>query len=185
MPAGHIHDRITLGSLPIVGGASLALTQSASQTLGLCTAFLFSGLMFGPDLDIYSRQFCRWGPARVMWIPYQRLLKHRSWCSHGPFVGTALRLLYVLSWLALGGGLVWMVLDALGSAWSWQQLGAIAHTSWQHYRPEYLAVLIGLELGAMSHSGSDWIGSTLKRRRRSRSKLHSLRHRPAKSRRSP
>ncbi len=177
MPAGHVHDRITLSSLPVVGGLSLAATQSASQTLGLCTAFLFSGLMFGPDLDIYSRQFRRWGPARVIWIPYQRLCKHRSWFSHGPLVGTVLRLIYLLSWLALGGGLVWMVLNYLNLAWSWQQLGAISQASWQRHTPEYLSIFAGLELGAMSHSISDWVGSILGKRRRARATSRPLRHR--------
>jgi len=70
MPSGRTHDRITCGVRP----SSLVLpgyTQSSDPTLIVSGAFLFSGLMFGPDLDLHSVQYKRWGPLRLLWIPYQ------------------------------------------------------------------------------------------------------------------
>ena len=61
MPSGQIHDRITLWSLPWIVVVSLLVTRNGSLTLILAGGFLFSGLMFGPDLDIHSIQFKRWG----------------------------------------------------------------------------------------------------------------------------
>lgn len=39
-----------------------------------------------------------WG---LMWWPYQKLVKHRSWVSHSPLVSTVIRLLYMLFWFCL------------------------------------------------------------------------------------
>ena len=57
--------------------------------------------MLGPDLDIHSIQYRRWGPLRWIWLPYQKALKHRSQLSHGPIIGTAVRVMYLSVWIAL------------------------------------------------------------------------------------
>ena len=101
MPSGSTHDRITLWSLPWVVGLTLLLTRNGDLTLIVTVAFLFSGLMFGPDLDIYSVQFKRWGKLRWIWLPYQNLLRHRSIISHGLIIGTVVRVIYLLSLLAI------------------------------------------------------------------------------------
>ncbi|MBW4577746.1 MAG: metal-binding protein [Aphanothece sp. CMT-3BRIN-NPC111] len=164
MPSGRTHDRITLWSLPFVAGLTFGLTKSSDLTLIVAGSFLFSGLMFGPDLDIHSRQFIRWGWLRWIWIPYQKTLRHRSIFSHGPVIGTTLRVVYLANWLLLLG-LLGLIVAQLwwGDEWSWQRLAEDAVGSlFQHY-PQLIALLAGLELGAMSHSFSDWGGSAYKR----------------------
>ncbi|NET52662.1 MAG: metal-binding protein, partial [Merismopedia sp. SIO2A8] len=99
MPSGQTHDRITLWSLPVVSGLCVTLTKSSDLTLMLSAGFLFGGLMFGPDLDIYSRQFKRWGWLRWIWIPYQKSMRHRSVLSHGLLIGTTLRVVYLAIWI--------------------------------------------------------------------------------------
>lgn len=64
-------------------------------------SFLLGGLWLSPDLDTLSRPTARWGPLALLWWPYRRLLSHRSLFSHGPLIGSALRLLYLLA-LVLG-----------------------------------------------------------------------------------
>lgn len=163
MPSGRTHDRITLWSLPIVAGLSFGLVRSTHLTLFVSGAFLFSGLMFGPDLDINSRQFQRWGWFRWLWRPYQTSLNHRSFLSHGPLIGTALRVLYLATWLVAPIVLGWVTDTILGLEWSilgflesgWRSLG--------EHHTEVFALLVGLELGAMSHSVSDWSSSAYKR----------------------
>lgn len=163
MPSGRTHDRITLWGLPFVTGVTFGLTHSSNLTLLVSGAFLFSGLMFGPDLDIHSVQYKRWGCLRWLWIPYQKTLRHRSLLSHGLIIGTTLRLLYLAIWLGIIGifalgivALVWNV------GWSWQVLAQLAKRSTQ-YSTEWIALYLGLELGAMSHSVSDWGSSTYKK----------------------
>ena len=166
MPSGTIHDRITLWTLPWISGITYGLTRNGDLTLLVSGSFLFSGLMFGPDLDILSIQLKRWGFLRGIWRPYRQLLRHRSFFSHGLIIGTCLRVMYLLAiviWLAIF--LVGIAQLLFGFPWNWQQF-AIAkyHLLTHYYYRESLAVFIGLELGAMSHSLSDWIGSNHKKR---------------------
>jgi uncharacterized metal-binding protein len=180
MPSGRRHDSITLWTLPLVAGVTFERTGNGTLTLLLSGGYLFSGLMFGPDLDIYSRQYQRWGPLRWIWLPYRRHLRHRSFWSHGPLVGTAGRVLYLLAWLGLGGVAIALV-GAIGAYFlsrlpDWHQVlqqcvnsgSQWAGQSLQQDFSHWLAVLIGLELGAISHSLSDWLGSAYYRLRRPR-----------------
>ncbi|MBW4551193.1 MAG: metal-binding protein [Aphanocapsa sp. GSE-SYN-MK-11-07L] len=168
MPTGRTHDRITLTSLPVVGGSTLWVSHSTRLTLIVCASFLFSGLMFGPDLDIYSCQFRRWGWLRWLWLPYQKLLRHRSLFSHGPVIGTLFRLLYLAIWLLLLGSIgLSVAIYSRQVAWDWRSGIELAKRYVQQYPFEGLALLIGLELGAMSHYLSDWGGSVYKRLKQS------------------
>ncbi|MGB8702089.1 MAG: metal-binding protein [Thermosynechococcaceae cyanobacterium] len=167
MPSGATHDRITIMGLPLVGGIALLATHSPSIALTMASSFLFSGLMFGPDLDIYSVQYKRWGLFRWIWRPYQNAIRHRSWLSHGPIVGTAIRLLYLGSWVAVLGGIVLGIAIAnrhpIGQ---WETFVTGAKQSILQYAGEFTALLVGLELGALSHSLSDHIGSAWKKWRK-------------------
>lgn len=164
MPSGRTHDRITLWSLPVIVGLTTLSTRNPTVTLLVAGGYLFSGLMFGPDLDIYSVQFKRWGYLRGLWIPYQRSMRHRSRFSHGFLLGTTLRLGYLLGIVGLGiclpilVGQVFFKLD-----WDWGER-AIALGTWVgNHRIGLTALFIGLELGAMSHAIADWTGSRYKR----------------------
>jgi uncharacterized metal-binding protein len=174
MPSGATHDRITLISLPIASGLTLLISRSASITLCLAGSFLFSGLMFGPDLDIYSVQFKRWGMLRWIWRPYQKSMRHRSWFSHGPIIGTLIRLVYLGCWVALGG-VIYNGVAILNhwAFWSWDSIQHQIRLLALQYNGQGLAILAGLELGALSHSWSDAIGSAWKKWRKPRRK-----HRP-------
>ena len=146
------------------------LTRQGNLALIIAGAFLFSGLMFGPDLDIYSVQFKRWGKLRFIWYPYQKLLRHRSWLSHGLIVGTAIRLVYLLGWLSLIGSLgLALVQFAWGVDW-WQPFTQATVYYLHNYSTEAIALVIGLELGAMSHALSDWLHSAYKRLQKSKSR---------------
>lgn len=151
MPLGSTHDRITLWTAPGVTLAAGLLGNSAAVALAVGSAYLFSGLMFSGDLDTDSRQYRRWLFLRWIWLPYRRCLQHRSFWSHGPIVGTALRVLY-LGW------------------WQWRPWAWRNHL-WQglHAHAETLLwVGMGLELGSLNHSLSDCLVSRWRRWRRRR-----------------
>src|SRR5438270_484482 len=69
MPSGKTHDAITL----LLAAPTFAAAWGATGSLALASVatagMLFGGLMFGPDLDILSRQYTRWGPLRLLWWP--------------------------------------------------------------------------------------------------------------------
>jgi uncharacterized metal-binding protein len=164
LPSGRTHDRVTLWSSPIIAGGTLYLTKRADLAFWVSGGFLVSGLIFGPDLDLYSFHYKRWGIFRYLWRPYQQAIKHRSIWSHGPIVGTIGRILYLGLWLGLVG-LLWLGISQLiwGQAYTGQQLLKIFTHSLNRDRAIYIALFCGLELGAMSHYLSDWAVSTFKR----------------------
>ncbi len=163
MPSGQTHDRITLWALPFVAGVTFLQTWSGNLTLLVAGGFMFGGLMFGPDLDIYSRHYQRWGFLRFIWLPYQKSLRHRSFLSHGPIIGTMLRVLYLGSVVGILAIFAVVIAEKLCNVTLWQMLGENLVRSLTHYSAEFLSLLLGLELGAMSHSLSDWGGSAYKR----------------------
>lgn len=182
MPSGRTHDSITLWCLPAIAILTWIVTQNSTIVLIICAGYLFSGLMFGPDLDIHSQQFKRWGIIGWIWLPYRKRLRHRSRFSHGILIGTLLRLLYLIFWVCLfvGTGIVVSAIAQhyLGTVPDWQALTQqnitnslqLVVNGIRTYPFECLAFVIGLELGAMSHSLSDWTGSAWKRWRKQRRK---------------
>jgi uncharacterized metal-binding protein len=160
MPSGRTHDRITFWCLPFVLGLTLCVTRSPALIVIVLLSFLVGGLMLGPDLDIRSIQYKRWGPIKGIWIPYRLALKHRSSLSHGPIIGTALRVIYLAFWIGLFAVIAIAVLNIVWDAQlTWHSLSLTVNYLLKRYWVEGIAVLIGLEAGAMSHSISDTIGS--------------------------
>jgi len=142
MCSGKTHDSITYLTAPLVGGLCFAVTNDIDQTLLFTGSFLFSGLMFGPDLDCKSIQVKRWGQLKWIWKPYQHLIPcHRHPLSHGFLLGTIVRLLYM-------SPVVYLVCVSFEIPFSWT-----------------IASLIfwGLETGAMSHSIADQLCTNYKK----------------------
>jgi len=167
MPSGRTHDRITLILLPPIAAASFLVSGSGKLTLLLLASYLFSGFLFGPDLDIHSVQYKRWGYLRWLWLPYRSMIRHRSWLSHGLLVGTIFRLFYFGSFLLLGAIIIIPILHNFwGVSWDWRTWPEQAIALLHHHPQGAIAIFLGLELGAMSHSCSDWIGSAYKRSRK-------------------
>ncbi|MEY4431717.1 MAG: hypothetical protein RLZZ533_1653 [Cyanobacteriota bacterium] len=145
MASGRAHDRATwLLAAPVALLWWPWLGPAGSIAAGL--AFVLGGLWLSPDLDTRSNPTRRWGPLRLLWWPYRRLLSHRSLLSHAPLLGSAGRLLYLgalvlaLSWLA----------QPLGSP-SPGALTQRASQLWHQHQPLALAALVGLEASAWLH----------------------------------
>lgn len=178
MSSGSTHDRITLWSLPVVASCTYIATQSSDRTLIVSGAFLFSGLMFGPDLDIYSVQYKRWGYLRWLWLPYQKAIKHRSLLSHGVIIGTTLRLLYLAAWISLLGVISLLIAQLWGFSWNWQFLRKID----RKLMYQAIALFVGLELGAISHIVSDRLSTYKRKHKASRQSKGKIRIAKPKSR---
>ncbi|MDJ0508381.1 MAG: metal-binding protein [Crocosphaera sp.] len=165
MPSGRTHDRITLISLPPLAMLGLIFIGQGEWIVWFSGAYLFSGLMFGPDLDIYSIQYKRWGAIRWLWLPYQKCLRHRSFFSHGLIVGTVIRVVYLLTIVFIVAIFVVSILQSiLGFDWNWKTFIDNQFNLIKYQYPEVaIASLMGLELGAMSHSLSDYLVSYWKK----------------------
>jgi uncharacterized metal-binding protein len=174
MPNHRVHDALTVAAAAALPPAYYLLVPepeaiTAAVLAGSC---LLSGVMFSPDLDLPSRSRRRWGPAGVLWAPYEKLVPHRSWVSHSVVAGPLLRLayfvgvIYLLLW-----GLLWMVkewlvpLDRNALVRSGREsvvAFAAAHPDWS------AAALFGFITGAVVHTAADVVWSARTRRRRRR-----------------
>lgn len=190
MPAGKTHDRITLyAALPLsalAGTVAMWLNNPVVTVLAIA-GHLFSGFMFGPDLDCRSDPYYRWRWLRYIWIPYRNLIpRHRSVLSHGFAIGTTLRVAYLFTIVAM----ITMGYFVIASAWAtrsdlnlvskaqdWQTLLQVlefvagnAIAAWLKWLTwikdglvahpvEAIALWVGLEIGAMSHYLADAIVS--------------------------
>ncbi len=145
MASGRRHDRTTgwlalpFGLLwgPALGPAGVAVATGA---------FLVGGLWLSPDLDTRSNATRRWGPLRLLWWPYRRLLSHRSLLSHSPLLGTSLRLL----WLAVLVLLACAALGPLGAPPPGELLQR-GRELWGSQRPLLIAAFVGLEASSWLH----------------------------------
>lgn len=173
MPSGKIHDGVTLILAVPAFAAAYAATKSFSMAAVVATAFVFGGLMFGPDLDTVSRQYSRWRILRFLWFPYRRFFKHRSRFSHGLIFGAFGRVVYfmgVLTVIAFSAAYVYAAyvggkLPSLTEfARIWKTIGESTRANFgDHF---FLVVFAGLWLGAASHTLTDVAGSFIKTGRR-------------------
>lgn len=156
MPAGRTHDKITFVGSVVVGAVGCA---SYGLTIGMIvtTAFLFSGLMFNGDLDHDAEATCysRWWALKYLFWPYMKIMPHRSIWSHGPVIGTAVRLLYVGIYVAIVLAYpIYRDMIAVDDLVLWVTT----------YKTELIAAAAGLELGSLSHTLADWMPHWIMRR---------------------
>ena len=163
---------VTLMLAPPTFAAAWGLTGSVTLSVAATAAMLFGGLMFGPDLDIQSRQYTRWGPLRFLWLPYKVAFRHRSRWSHGIVFGTLIRVVYFAAVVTL---LVWAcvyaraVFLAGGTPPGWREVAG----AWQLVEATaagygvgpraLLAALAGLWWGAASHTLTDVAWSVVRK----------------------
>ena len=169
MPSGRTHDAITLLLAVPAFAAGYSFTHSVASAAVLGAAFVFGGLMFGPDLDTVSRQYSRWLIFRFLWFPYRKFFKHRSRFSHGLIFGALIRVVYFMGALTVAAFLAVYIYAAYSGgkvpgyvdfAWVWQSAGVFTRESFGEYFP--MLGFVGLWLGAASHTFTDMAGSFIK-----------------------
>ena len=169
MPSGKTHDAITfLTAVPAFAG-TFVLTRSVAAAAVVTAAYLFGGLMFGPDLDTVSVQHSRWSIFSFLWFPYRAFFKHRSRFSHGLIFGALLRVVYFLGVVTIVAvGCVLIRNAVIGGqtpefqdiARLWQQAGEYSRA---HFGPNILLLIfLGTWLGAASHTFTDVAGSFIR-----------------------
>lgn len=168
MPKGKTHDKISFLLVLPTFLATYFYTQDLNLSALVTLFMLFGGLMFGPDLDINSRQYQRWGPLRFLWLPYQKIFSHRSRFTHGIFLGTLVRIGYFFL-------IVTLVTVIISYAWlmfysktpnleklivqTTNQILILANTLPKIY---LIGSLIGVWLGAASHTIADLVTTAFK-----------------------
>lgn len=95
MPGYKTHDFIGVLSIIPVSGITLYLGHTIQTTTILDIGIVLGTYFLSPDLDLHSRIYRRWGVLRWIWIPYQKLIPHRSWLSHSGPISATIRLGYL------------------------------------------------------------------------------------------
>ncbi len=169
MPSGKTHDAITILLAVPAFAATYAVTHNVFSSTTVAAAFIFGGVMFGPDLDTVSRQYSRWYFFGFLWLPYRWCFKHRSRFSHGLILGALLRVVYFLGVSTL---LVYLIAFCVSSFNGsshydlgyftdvWRGIGEFVRANLGN--DFLLLVFVGLWLGAASHTFTDMAGSFIK-----------------------
>jgi uncharacterized metal-binding protein len=110
MPSGQTH--LVIEMLLLCGLAALGAVAAASGRLpsrevaAFLGAYLGSSLLLSPDLDLARSDVSRrWGPLRIVWMPYACLFRHRR-MSHRPLLGPLSRIAYLAVVAAAIGAVV-------------------------------------------------------------------------------
>lgn len=102
-------------------------------------------LLISPDLDIYSRPYQNWKWLRFIWLPYQKMLRHRSKLTHSPLIGTLFRSLYLFCIFSLFYAVLTEFLNV-------PEIKIRA----ENY-PLGIAALLGIEAASIVHILTDWV----------------------------
>jgi len=127
---GRAHATASYALAPVTGVA-VGLLLADLQTGVLAAAGCVAGVLLSPDLDqesiteseslVYRKGGNVLGHLwRAYWMLYALVLPHRSVLSHGPLIGTAGRLAYLLApWIiwALAGGWIGDLVFTLYPFW--------------------------------------------------------------------
>lgn len=169
MPSGRTHDAITFLLATPAAAVAFLFTNSAWATGVVAVAFLFGGLMFGPDLDTVSKQYSRWLFLRFLWYPYGSFFKHRSRFSHGLIFGALIRVVYFIGVATLAAYMIILVWNLISEknvpaiadfAKAWRTIGDFVRANFGENF--FLLSFIGLWVGAATHTFTDMAGSFVK-----------------------
>ncbi len=170
MPDGRTHDILTIA----VGAcaAPLVVSLPAMNPLHygiLLGSYLASGLIFSNDLDLHSSNYMRWGLLRFIWLPYQKVVRHRSWVSHSLVVGPLLRVVYfglavlLLLWLALA--ILAFFGNTLNPRGTFDQLTSRSYQFIISHPTATIYFLLGFVMGGAVHTVADVVSTWRKRHR--------------------
>ena len=149
MTTGREHEKSTrFWSLPF--GLVMAIFFDMKTGIISCLAFFIGGHFLSPDLDTKSICLRRWGIFKSIWLPYRKLIPHRSILSHGLIIGTTIRLLYLL----ICGYLAIQILVILGLINNQSIINFYLNYLNKNH-DQFVFILIGIELSSWLHLVKD------------------------------
>ncbi len=93
---------LELATLPLWITAGVAVGITHQHLLAFSLSYTLASFLLSPDLDLRrAAAGRRWGPLRVIWIPYSLLFRHRG-LSHSLLWGPLTRMGYLLGLTAAG-----------------------------------------------------------------------------------
>lgn len=93
MASGKTHTRTNFVAIGALAIATPFIELDVP--LALLLGAIVGTLWLSPDLDLKSDAYFRWGPLRGFWLPYVKLMPHRSLFSHLPVLSDLIRVIYL------------------------------------------------------------------------------------------
>ncbi len=169
MPNRAVHDFLTVASSVVITPVTYSILSSipeASEWATIAAALVFvshnvSGILFSPDLDMDTHIHKRWGIFYVLWVPYQMVIPHRHFWSHGLVLPPLLRLGYFF-WMCL---LVLYVVETIAAYFGLavpnlqQSVTRLVLAFVGAHPVECVTIATGFVSGAAVHSIADWLVS--------------------------
>ena len=169
MPSRSVHDFLTVATSVVLAPVCYSVVYSTPEfrdwapSIAACVfvAHNLSGILFSPDLDMDTHIHKRWGMLFALWIPYQMVIPHRHFWSHGLVIPPLLRLgyffwmivlcIYVIERIAAYFG---VVVPAMHTTVAQALIALVVE------HPVYSGtVAAGFVSGAAVHSLTDWLVS--------------------------
>jgi uncharacterized metal-binding protein len=162
VPGNKVHDAIGSMAAPVVALAALQISHgNVATAIAAGIGELAGTIWLSPDLDLTSATIDeRWGGwfGRAVWMPYDKLIPHRSIISHGFGVGILLRLLYICAFVFA----IAKVLELVGVVMVMNILKGVAQ--WMVTNPHIsVSLLAGLVLSETIHTVTDYASTGFKR----------------------
>lgn len=159
MANGKAHERINLIFLAVGIIISVALIKNNSTFEGLfiIVGYIIGTFFIGPDLDLRSRPFKRWGWFQFVWVPYQTF-KHRSIWTHGYVIGDVIRYAYLSIWYVS----LLLVLSLILRT----SIGELLNTSLifiEDHKTIFFSIFVGNVLSSAAHTLTDRTTSAFKK----------------------
>lgn len=133
MPSGKTHDKVN--DYLIAGGMTAFISfilyfiyglVGAIVGVGFIVGYVFGTRYNGPDLDVKSRLYYRWGILKFIWRPYQKTFSHRSIFTHGIIIGDIIRYLYLVVVFGIGYLFLEFIMNKFGIT-KWLETISIYH----------------------------------------------------------
>lgn len=167
MPSGKTHDSIAWYFFLPFAYLTWYLSTDLLIVLLYSSAYFFSNFMFSGDLDLVSVQSKRWGIFRWIWIPYRKMIPHRSKWSHGIIHGTVFRIIYLGIFLSAFYLIIYLISKQYIPSFNKDLLDNTDKglAFMKNQQPVYYAsIFLGLLTGSTLHTSADVLGSALKKR---------------------
>lgn len=161
MASGKTHNKVNYVSFILL---MILLVYLGFQSL-LLGFFMGLGVFFGtnyfgPDLDIRSSLYYRWGRLRWIWLPYQKMFKHRSIFTHGFIIGDIVRIIYFILVLVILLIPISLLTSSLITPLTFK--GIIVYIA-TNFKYEALFFILGILFSSIIHTITDYATTAYKK----------------------
>ena len=166
MPSGKTHDNVAWYFFLPFAYFAWYFSQNILAVIIYSIAYFFSNFMFSGDLDLVSIQSKRWGIFRWIWIPYRKMIPHRSKWSHGIIHGTVVRIIYLGIFLFAFYGIIYLITKNFIPSFNKDLINNTDKSLifLKNQQPIYFAsIFFGLLTGSILHTSADVTVSFVKK----------------------